>query len=57
MWNYIFNTQPSDGEIVWVRMLWTYVPIQAQWSAADSTFTVGTLTPVPWYLISKWRPL
>jgi len=50
-------SQPGDGEIVWVRMLYVQYPFQATWDAATSTFTTTGLTPIPWYFVTKWRAL
>ena len=57
MWNFMVVSQPANGEIVWVRMLYVQYPFQAIWDSSTATFAVPGLTPIPWYFITKWRPL
>jgi len=56
MWHDLIIVQPTDGQVVWARMLYVEQPFQATWNSATYDFTVAGLSNLPWYFVTRWRP-
>lgn len=52
----MIDVQPADGQVIWFRMLYINRPASGIYSAASATVTLAGLPPIPWWLITMWKP-
>lgn len=58
-WQWIFDAQPADTDVVWVKQEWPPTgiapPTLATWDATAATWVFSFAT-VPFYIFPAWRP-
>lgn len=57
-WKNIYEVQPSDDQLCFIRVITWYGQIaSANWNATNETFViVDTTLEVPFYMVGRWKP-
>jgi hypothetical protein len=57
MWKSIFDSKPTNNQIVWIRVISIYGQLTlAQYKASTQQFTtVTTSINIPAYQVGRWR--